>query len=142
MSTTAKLTKQFAKPVVNGAVSAALMRFTLGDVGFNIGSTKIGVLPFGFGLGAIGSFVTEGVNAWVLPYTVGKDPKAAKIESMVISVGTSAAYFAIIPKLMNSDVDSDEMQKLALAGAGAEIASSYLFSNVLAGKDSLFGLPY
>jgi hypothetical protein len=141
-TTTATLTKQFAKPVVNGLVSAGLMRWSLGDVGFNFGSTRIGVLPFGFGLGAIGSFLTGTVNAWVIPYTIGKDAKTAKWESMVVSVGTSAAYFAIVPKIMNSDVDSEEMTKLALAGAASEVASSYIYDNIVAGKDSLLGLPY
>lgn len=141
--TSAKLTSQFVKPLVHGGVSAAALTAIYGaDKGFYIGSSRIPVPLFGLALGAVGGFVTETVNQWVLPYTIGKDEKVRNLESMVVSLGASAAYFALVPKLLNSDVDMGDMQKLAMVGAGAELASSYLFSHVVAGKGSLFGGAY
>lgn len=142
-STQASLTRMFAKPLVNGAVSAAAMGYLFGtDKGFYVGQTRIPILAFGGLLGAVGSFATETVTQWVLPYTIGKDPKILKLESMVISVGASAGLFAVLPKVVNSDVDSADMGKLAMAGAVTELASSYLYGGVVAGKGSILGGAY
>src|SRR3954452_2025612 len=131
MSVKAGVTRTFTKPLVNAGVGAAALTFIYGaDKSFYLGDTRIPVPLFGALLGGIGSFVTETVDTWVLPYTIGKDEKVRKLESMVISVGSSAAYFALLPKLLNSDVGMADMQKLAFAGAASEVASSYLYSNV------------
>lgn len=142
-TTGGKLTRQFVKPLVHGVVSAGSMSYAFGaDKGFYVVGKRVPVPLFGLALGAVGSFLTETVDAWVLPYTIGKDAKVRKLESMVVAVGASAAYFAAVPKLLNGDTDSAEMSKLAMVGAVTELASSYLYTNVVAGPGSLFGGKY
>ena len=58
---------------------------------------------------------------------------------MVLSIGANAVSFAVIPKLLNSEVDNN-MKQLAMGGAITEAVSSYVYSNVLSGSGSILGL--
>ncbi len=139
-TTGGKLTRQFVKPLVHGVVSAGSMSYAFGaDKGFYVRGMRVPVPLFGLALGAVGSFLTETVDAWVLPYTIGKDAKVRKLESMVVAVGASAAYFAAVPKLLNSSAD---MSKLAMVGAVTELAFELPLHQRRGGPGSLFGGKY
>ena len=100
---------------------------------------EIGILPFVFGLGFVSQFSSELISNWILPY-INRSSQVTKFESMVLSIGANAVSFAVIPKLLNSEVDMNNIKQLAMAGAITEAVSSYLYQNVLAGQGSVIGL--
>lgn len=138
-SASSRLKSQFLKPVINGGVSAVTLRTMIGDKRFNLFGKDIGILPFGFGLGFASQFSSELIANWILPY-INRSSAATKFESMVLSIGANGASFAIIPKLLNGDVDASTMKTLFMAGAVSEAVSTYLYQNVLAGSGSIIGL--
>jgi hypothetical protein len=142
-STSASLTRTFAKPLINGAVSGIALNALFPGKSFHLAGKSVPVGVFGLALGAGSSFLTGLVSNWVLPWTIAKDPKAAKFTSMVLELGSSAAIFVVAPRLM-SDGELDTMDNFKLAGTGvvAELASSYVYSNFVAGKGSLLGGAY
>lgn len=138
-SASSRAKSQFLKPVINGGVSAVALRGIVGDKRFNLFGKQVGILPFGFGLGFVSQFSSELITNWVLPY-INRSSQVTKFESLVLSLGANGLSFAVIPKILNSEVDMHNMKQLAMAGVISEAVSSYIYSNVVAGSGSILGI--
>lgn len=115
------------KSLVSAAIGACALKYATNNMGnyFLWRGYKINTLILGSFLGGFGSYATDGLSRMVLPH-ISKSVKLQHLESIVLHVFTSASLFSVIPKLLNSDIDSADMKKLAIAGVVTELASQFI----------------
>jgi hypothetical protein len=106
---------------VTGGVAVAYMTRGLGST-FVLGTYEVPLWVFGAVLGAGSSLVTDAVSNAVLPH-IPQSKKLQRFESIALHLATSAGAFALIPRLLNSNLNNSEMQMFAAAGAVSELAS-------------------
>ena len=121
--------KMLAKPAIHGGVSAVAIDMLAGSQkNFLYGERSIPVWQLGLVVGAASSFSTEFISNIILPH-IPQSQKLKHLESMVLHIGLSAGTFALVPKILNSNMNMTEMKKFAVTGALAEAVSSYIYEN-------------
>lgn len=106
---------------VTGALAVAYQTRGLGST-FVLAGREVPLWLMGGALGAAASLVTDAVSNAVLPHIPGSK-KLQRFESIVLHLATSSGAFALIPRLLNSDVNQAEMRAFAVSGALSELAS-------------------
>lgn len=130
MSTDYKLKSTLLKPLLKAAVSGVATRMVYGDKEVEIFGSRYSMLTFGAGVGLASEGVAQIITMWVLP-RLEDNSQARHYESLVVSLGTAAGSFAIIPMLISSDKPTgSEMATMAGIGVATEVASSYIFDNL------------
>lgn len=119
---------QFGRPLVNAAVGAVACRAVMGDINLVVGDKRVSALTTGAGLGFASSFVSQFAEQWLVKPTTHAG-LGRSMESMVIAVGASAGAFALIPMFLNKNLNGAEAKGFALAGAGTEVVSDYIWRN-------------
>lgn len=109
------------KTLVSGATGAAAVAYMTRGLGTGIpvAGYTVPLWAFGGALGAASSLVTDMVSNAVLPH-IPQSKKMQRFESIVLHLATSAGAFALLPRLLNSDLNTTEMQAFAVAGALSE----------------------
>jgi hypothetical protein len=131
LSTSDKLKSTLLKPLIKAGVSGITTRMVYGDKEVTIFGTPYSMLTFGAGVGAASEGVAQIINMWVLPRLEANN-QARHSESLVISLGIAAGSFALVPMLVSSNQPtSSEMLTMAGIGAVTEMASTYIYDNLL-----------
>ena len=130
MSKTVK--DMIAKPAIHGVVSALAIDMLAGEQkNFVYNDTPYPVWQLGAGLGVVTSFSTEFISNLILPHIPG-NAKFQHLESVVLHLAASGATFALVPKLLNGNLNMEEAKKFAMVGMLAEAVSTYAYETWLA----------
>jgi hypothetical protein len=124
------LSSWLAKPVTIAAASGAALRFGLGDVGLIVGGTRVPIAVAGAAMGLFSSYVSKLVSNFVVPMN-GGDTRIMNLESMVVSFGSSALYFAVIPKILNTALTTAQMGQFAMYGAIGNLAGEFAYNSLV-----------
>lgn len=136
MSQESNWKNMIAKPAIHGGVSAFAIDMLAGEnKNFVWSGREIPVWQLGLAMGAATSFSTEFISNIILPH-IPQSQKFKHLESMVLHIGLSAGSFALVPKLLNGNLNLSEAKRFALTGALAEAVSSYVYENFLAFESS------
>lgn len=109
---------------VTGSLAVGYMTRGLGT-GIPVAGYTVPLWAFGGALGAASSLVTDMVSNAVLPH-IPQSKKMQRFESIALHLATSSGAFALIPRLLNSDINTPEMQAFAAAGAISEGVSQLI----------------
>lgn len=124
------------KPAIHAGVSALAIDMMAGaQKSFIYNDTSYPVWKLGAVLGAATSFSTEFVSNMILPHIPG-NAKFQHLESVVLHLAASGATFAIVPKLLNGNLNMEEARKFALVGMLAEAVSTYAYETWIAVEDA------
>ena len=97
--------KLITKPAISAGVGAVSISMLAGEAKyFQMGDTKIPLWLVGGGLGFASSFTSEFVSNFILSH-IPQNERLKHLESIVVHLGSSGLAFALIPKLLNSDVN-------------------------------------
>ena len=118
------------KPMVSGAIGSVAITQLSGGREFVYNGKRYSLYGLGFALGFGSSFLSELTHNYILPHIPG-NAKYQHLESMVLSVATSGGAFAIGARLLNENITMTEARTFAMAGAAAEVLSSYVATNFL-----------
>jgi hypothetical protein len=130
-STMDRVKQQFTKPLISAGVSGFALNTLFPGSSFEIGDRTVPVAIVGAGIGAASSFASELVAQWIVPQ-ISSDQRLQNLESMIVTVGSSAGAFVLIPRLLNQNLNMGEANRLAMVGAASEVLSSYLYNNFIA----------
>lgn len=138
MSTTMKLSENFVKPIAAGLLTY------LGSMALNnshnvkVFSVDVNNHMFYGALSTGGSFVSETVHEWVLPY-IPKNKKLAQTESMLLApvvnglvlVGGKYYVGKNQPSIFDTQINAEDNKKMFLLGAASEVGAQYAFEAFL-----------
>lgn len=113
------------KSLVSAVFGALAMRYNLGDANFEIFGRQIPAWIYGAVISGTGSMVVDLVSATVLPH-IPQSTKLQKLESIVLHIVSAGAYFPLVTKILNSDLNMRETRLLAVSGAVVEVASQFV----------------
>lgn len=118
------------KPAISAAVSAVLLPQISGGRNFFFQGQRYPLYALGALLGFGSSFTSEVAHNYILPHIPG-NMKYVKLESMVVSLSASGGSFVLASKLLNNNLNMQEVRNFFITGAATEVISSYLATNVL-----------
>jgi hypothetical protein len=124
------LKQMLGKPLISGAIAAVSMPMLAGGSEYIYNGQRYKLWMLGMGLGVASSFISEVIHKYVLPNIPGHE-KYMTLESMVLSIASSAGVFALGAKMVNGSVTMSELRTFAMAGAASEVLSGYLATNFL-----------
>lgn len=119
----------WSEPLITGAIGAIALPYVLpGKGALLVGGVAVPTWALGAGLGWASSQIAEIVDAYILPQ-IENSAKVRHFQSLAFDAALGGASFAMIPKVLNSSVDSGDMGRLFAAGAGTKLASSWIYDN-------------
>lgn len=133
MDYTSKAVNMLVKPLENAAVSYLGAKYLLGIEG-NMSLPVIGNKDSSMAIGVLAgatSLATETVASYVLPEVVDGTQLYVSSSMLLRPVLMSAGLYAAIASSSPAKAQNVGLAKIALLGAGSEVASSYLNSAIV-----------
>lgn len=123
-------------PLLSGALGAVLLPLVLGKSKFKLNSSiSLPVWVLGGFLSSSTMGLSELVNKQLLPHIV-KNKRLKNIESTGITIGSSALFFYLAPKLLTSrNITNQQSISLLLSGAMSAVGGQLLYDNLFAKID-------
>jgi hypothetical protein len=130
------------KPLISAAIGYVSTPMLLESEGskFNFNGTAYSTATVGAVLGAGATLASELAGMAMYPY-VKNNARLRSYNSMVLSLSSGGIAYAVLPKLMNSAVESSTMKKLFVGGAASQALTEYIYENVVA-PDENANRPY
>ena len=137
MSTTMKLGQSLQKALISGSVSAFGISILTDKASsrFIYNGTALPVWQVAGGIGAASSVLVAVISKLILPH-IPHNKKSQHLESLTLHLATAGALFYAVPYMMNSELRFSEGSKFIVAGAVAEMISSYINDYVIAIEES------
>ena len=132
-----KLASSLQKSLISGAVSAFGINILTDKASsrFIYNGQAIPVWQLAAVLGAGSSIAVNIISKVILPH-IPNNEKSKHLESMTLHLAASGALFYAAPYMMNNQLTMSEGSKFIVAGAVAEMISSYVNDYVLALEES------
>lgn len=119
------------KPAIHAGVSAVALDLITGEAkNFVYNDKQYPLWQVGAVMGGVTSFSTEAISKVILPHIPGNQ-KFQHIESVVLHLVASGATFAIVPKLLNGNLNFEESKKFAVVGMLAEAVSTFMYEQYI-----------
>ena len=132
----------YVKPAISGAVAAVTFSQMYPNQNVTLVGQSVSMTAAGFTIGALSTVVTEAISMFVLPH-ISKDVRLQHLESLALTLGSSAAAFWLLPRFLIKGADQNSAttnQRMMLTGVMAEIVSQWIFESFFTGKSALFTL--